>query len=103
MKLRSGKNYNISTPARKTITQETINKCRLRLVTASHCDWCEIEMAPDHFIATDSMACMNIFGCDKVVCGLRGCSSNLTYFTCCEECGEVAMQDNSEDEDSDSD
>ena len=46
-----------------------------------HCEWCATSITP----SDDSFWCQND-DCHKVVCGRKGCSSNLAYFACCEEC-----------------
>ena len=54
-----------------------------------HCEWCATSITP----SDDSFWCQND-DCHKVVCGRKGCSSNLAYFACCEECED---EDNEED------
>ena len=50
------------------------------------CDWCGINITEE--IKDDyAFNCVNIH-CDKMLCGLNGCSSNLAYFACCEKCKE---------------
>ena len=66
-----------------------------------YCDWCNVEVTD----LWEAFQCMNDC-CDKVVCGRKGCSSMLAYFTCCEECEEEACdsedeEDETTDEDSD--
>eukprot|EP00966_Prymnesium_polylepis_P033362 775992-Prymnesium_polylepis.1 len=61
------------------------------------CDWCGINI-------TEDMKDDNAFNCvyrhcDKMLCGLKGCSRNMAYFSCCEECEEQEQACEEEDED----
>ena len=58
------------------------------------CNWCEISIT-EKMKDDNAFNCVNI-NCDKMLCGLKGCSSNLAYFACCEECEEESEE---EDED----
>ena len=63
------------------------------------CDWCNVEITD----LWEAFQCMNSC-CDKVVCGRKGCSSMLAYFTCCEDCEEEACDsEDEEDETTDGD
>ena len=50
-----------------------------------HCDWCDTTIT----LSDDTFWCQND-NCHKVVCGRYGCSSNLCYYACCDECEDIA-------------
>ena len=50
--------------------------------TYGNCEWCAAKIKPSDY---NMFHCMNN-DCDKVVCGRRGCSQQLSNYVCCEEC-----------------
>ena len=62
-----------------------------------YCDWCATRISDDD---DNTFWCGNDT-CHKVVCGREGCSSNLAYYACCEECEESAYQDSEDESDDD--
>ena len=51
-----------------------------------HCDWCATSIT----LSDDTFWCQND-NCHKVVCGREGCSNNLCYYACCDECEDIAQ------------
>jgi hypothetical protein len=51
-----------------------------------HCDWCATSIT----LSDDTFWCQND-NCHKVVCGREGCSNNLCYYVCCDECEDIAQ------------
>ena len=70
------------------------------------CDWCGITITEE--LKDDAFNCVYRH-CDKMLCGLKGCSRNVAYFSCCEKCEEQEQacddsdEDDSDEEDSDED
>ena len=65
-----------------------------------YCDWCAAKIKPSDYDLSENgniFHCMNN-DCDKVVCGRRGCSQQLSYYVCCEECEDSAHSSTYEDE-----
>ena len=62
--------------------------------TYGNCEWCAAKIKPSDY---NMFHCMNN-DCDKVVCGRRGCSQQLSYYVCCEECEDSAHSSTYEDE-----
>ena len=65
-----------------------------------YCDWCAAKIKPSDYDLSENgniFHCMNN-DCDKVVCGRRGCSQQLVYYVCCEECEDSANSATYEDE-----
>ena len=64
------------------IVRARIAEQQRRLNTKTyHCDWCATTIT----LSDDANWCQND-NCHKVVCGREGCSSNLCYYACCDEC-----------------
>ena len=64
-----------------------------------YCDWCAAKIKPSDYDLSENgniFHCMNN-DCDKVVCGRRGCSQQLSYYVCCEECEDSAHSSTYED------
>ena len=91
---------------------EIDNKCLMRLMEVQdsdsdedtddgeYCDWCAAKIKPSDYDLSENgniFHCMNN-DCDKVVCGRRGCSQQLSYYVCCEECEDSAHSSTYEDE-----
>ena len=65
------------------------------------CDWCGITITEE--LKDDAFNCVYRH-CDKMLCGLKGCSRNVAYFSCCEKCEEQEQAcDDSDEDDSDED
>ena len=71
----------------------------------------EIEEDPDRCVRCDGkvemdgdecMHCCN-WNCDKMVCGKSGCSSQLAFFECCQECEAEAREQGEESDEEDPD
>ena len=91
---------------------EIDNKCLMRLMEVQdsdsdedtddgeYCDRCAAKIKPSDYDLSENgniFHCMNN-SCDKVVCGRRGCSQQLSYYVCCEECEDSAHSSTYEDE-----
>ena len=69
------------------------------IVSCDWCYWCDgkVEMDGD-----ECMHCCN-WNCDKMVCGKSGCSSQLAFFECCQECEAEAREQGEESDEEDPD